>query len=137
MADVETVGRIARRDETALAELFDKYAPSAMALAMRVAGDAARAESVVVETFHWVWRAADRYDESRGSVAAWLLARVRAGALRRRVRPPSESKDPLELAYFEGLKVSEIARRLMLPAATIRSRIGLSLAGRQAREERA
>jgi RNA polymerase sigma-70 factor (ECF subfamily) len=49
-------------------------------LALRMVGESADAEEVVLEAFAQAWRDAVRYDTSRGSVVGWLttIARTRA-----------------------------------------------------------
>lgn len=86
--DARLMPRIAAGDERALQELYDRYSGPVYAIARQVLRQAADAEEVVVDTFWEIWRKADRYDPSRGSVAGYvlLLARSRAIDLRRRMQ---------------------------------------------------
>lgn len=81
--DPELLSRIARRDERALATLYDRYAGAALALAARILGDRAEAEDAVQEVLLKVWQRAEEYDTGRGSVAAWLMSSVRNAAIDR------------------------------------------------------
>jgi RNA polymerase sigma-70 factor, ECF subfamily len=74
--DRELVQRIDRGDEDAFRGLFGRYAPSAMALARRVARQPFLAEEIVQEAFLAVWRSPSGYDPQRGSVRAWLMGMV-------------------------------------------------------------
>jgi RNA polymerase sigma-70 factor (ECF subfamily) len=74
--DRELVQRIERGDEDAFRGLFGRYAPSAMALARRVARQPFLAEEIVQEAFLAVWRNPSGYDQQRGSVRAWLMGMV-------------------------------------------------------------
>jgi RNA polymerase sigma-70 factor (ECF subfamily) len=78
--DADLVARIADRDETALAALYDRFAGTLLAIGTRILGNAGDAEDVVQEVFLQVWRQAGRYDPARSSVAGWLslIARSRA-----------------------------------------------------------
>jgi RNA polymerase sigma-70 factor (ECF subfamily) len=75
--------RIAVRDAQALADLYDRCAPVALALAGRILGDRSEAEDVLQIVFTRVWQEAGRYDPAKGSAASWLLAWVRNGAIDR------------------------------------------------------
>ena len=75
--------RIAGRDAHALADLYDRFAPVALALASRVLGDRSEAEDVLQTVFTRVWQEAGRYDATRGSVATWLLSWIRNASIDR------------------------------------------------------
>jgi RNA polymerase sigma-70 factor (ECF subfamily) len=102
--DRELVQRIGRRDEEAFRRLFGRYAPSALALARRVARQPFLAEEIVQEAFLAVWRDPASYDARRGSVRAWLMGMVHhraVDAVRReesqRRRAESQGSEPVSL----------------------------------------
>jgi RNA polymerase sigma-70 factor (ECF subfamily) len=55
-----------------------------LAIGRRILGDRREAEDLLHDVFIEVWRQAADYDESRGTVRAWLLMRMRSRALDRR-----------------------------------------------------
>jgi len=78
----ETLVRAAANGDTAaLAALYDRHAPLMFALARRILGSKPEAEDIVHDVFVEAWRRAADYDETRGSVRAWLLLRTRSRAL--------------------------------------------------------
>jgi RNA polymerase sigma-70 factor (ECF subfamily) len=79
--DRPLVRRMQDGQAEALRELVERYGPTAKALALRVVRDPALAEEVVQETFLQVWRAAGRFDPSRGSVRTWVLTSAHARAV--------------------------------------------------------
>ena len=83
MSDQALLERIAGRDAQALADLYDRFAPAALALAARILGDRSEAEDVLQVVFTRVWQEAGRYDPTKGSTASWLLSWVRNGAIDR------------------------------------------------------
>ena len=125
-ADRELLRRMAAGDEKALGSLYDQWVAAVHSLAMRVLQDPDEAEDLVEETFWQAWRQATRYDESRGSVATWLLTIARSRALdrlraRRRTReePMPESEDAsLAAESHTPADSAELAeRRTMVMAA--------------------
>ncbi len=74
--DRRLVRRIEGGDEEAFRSLFATYAPSAMALAVRVVRQTQLAEEIVQEAFLTLWRTPGIFDERRGSVKAWLMTMV-------------------------------------------------------------
>lgn len=91
--------RVAAGERAALLALHDRYAPTLLAVALRVTGSRAEAEEVVQEAFVRAWREAASFDRARGSAAAWLLTLTRNRAIdlvrarRRRARHEDDSAD--------------------------------------------
>lgn len=81
--DRELMRRVAAGDETALGELYDRFASVLNALAARVLGDRGDAEEVVQEVFVYAWRRADTYDPQRSAVSTWLVLVTRSRAIDR------------------------------------------------------
>jgi RNA polymerase sigma-70 factor (ECF subfamily) len=82
-------------DQSALAELYDRYSSIVYAVALRVLGDAAAAEDVLQEVFLQLWRKPAAFDAARGNLGAWLavITRNRAiDALRKR-KPETDIED--------------------------------------------
>lgn len=91
LSDVELIDRVARRDSTALENLYDRYAASALGLALKILGDRQVAEEIVQETFWRIWKSATTFNLRRGTFSAWLFGIVRNLAvdeLRRRSSQP-------------------------------------------------
>lgn len=81
--DLRLLERIARGDNAALGELYDRLAPMLLSLARRILDDVAEAEEVVQETFLQVWNQAGRYDPSRAAVSTWLVLITRSRSIDR------------------------------------------------------
>ena len=101
LSDEALVEGIARSDETALAELYDRYGRPAYGLALRVLRDPSLAEDAVQEAFLQVWRSADRFQPGRAKVGTWLLTFVHRRAVdlvrreeRRRTEPEAAAPAP-------------------------------------------
>lgn len=82
-SDAALVKLVADRRADALAELYDRYSPTLLALARRILGNHADAEEVLQETFIQVWNRGERYDPARSSVSTWLVLIARSRAIDR------------------------------------------------------
>ena len=60
-----------RLEHTAFASLYDRIAPLVYGITRRVLRDPLMAEHVTRDVLVELWRQADRYDETRGSVETW------------------------------------------------------------------
>jgi RNA polymerase sigma-70 factor (ECF subfamily) len=78
------VRRCASRDESALAALYDESSQLVYTVAMRILQDEADASEVVLDVYKQVWDRASRFDEQRGSAAAWIVILARSRAMDRR-----------------------------------------------------
>lgn len=80
-SDVDLVRAMAHGDERAATLLYDRTSAVLYGLALRVTGQQADAEEVVLDAFAQAWRDAARFDPARASVIAWLTMMVRSRAL--------------------------------------------------------
>ncbi len=95
LSDEAVVALVARSEESALGELYDRYGGVAYALARRVVRDPALAEDVVQEAFLAVWRGAGRFMPERAKAAAWIMTLVHRRAVDLVRREQRRRADPL------------------------------------------
>jgi RNA polymerase sigma-70 factor (ECF subfamily) len=85
--------------------------------AVRSLGDRGLAEEAVQDTFVRAWRAADRFDETVGSLRTWLFAIIRNVVIdmsrARAVRPPLASEGPGDGPLVWGERSDEDFERLL------------------------
>jgi RNA polymerase sigma-70 factor (ECF subfamily) len=79
----ELAAALRRREEVALAQLYDRFGAAVYALALRVTGDAGAAEEISLDAFWQLWQQADRFDGSQGSLQNWLFTIARSRAIDR------------------------------------------------------
>ncbi len=99
LSDEALVALVARSDESALAELYDRVGGVAYGLAYRVLRDEALAEDAVQEAFLGLWRTAGSFVPERAKASTWLLTLVHRRAVdlvRREQRRRAESLDQAE-----------------------------------------
>jgi RNA polymerase sigma-70 factor (ECF subfamily) len=81
VSDAQLVTSIARYSEVALAEVYRRHGGSVYGLARRVLNSASEAEDVTQEVFLRLWNEPDRFDATRGTLRAFLLAQSHARAV--------------------------------------------------------
>lgn len=95
--DLVLLERIARRDGSAIGELYDRHARALFAVACRIVRDEGEAEDILQEAFLRVWQKAETYDPVLGTPAAWLIRIARNRAIdrlrARQARPITEPHD--------------------------------------------
>lgn len=87
----------ARGDQSALGELYDATSRLVFGLVLRIVGDRASAEEVLLDVYTQAWRQAANYDAERGAPLAWLMTIARSRAIDRiRSSRHDQLKDPLD-----------------------------------------
>jgi len=102
LSDEALVALAARSEQSALAELYDRYGRPAYGLALRVVRDEALAEDVVQEAFLTLWRTAARFLPERGKASTWILTLVHRRAVDLVRREERRRADTLERASESG-----------------------------------
>ena len=99
-ADLALLQRIVARDESAVAEHYDRHSRLVFSVIWRILRSQPDAEDVLQETFVRVWTRAETYDASLGSPTTWLtriahnraLDRLRALRARASVDGPAPER---------------------------------------------
>jgi len=117
---------VARGDEQALAELYDRFGRVAYGIAVRVVRDASLAEDAVQDAFMTAWRTAAAFDPARGKASTWLLTLVHRRAVDVVRREERRRGDPLDDAPIasgdatdESAEVREERRRVQAALAQL------------------
>lgn len=95
LSDEALVALVARGDEGALAELYDRVGRIAYGLALRVLRDERYAEDAVQEAFLQVWRNAATFRAERAKASTWILTLVHRRAVDLVRREDRRQTDPL------------------------------------------
>jgi RNA polymerase sigma-70 factor (ECF subfamily) len=129
LSEEALVSLVARSDESALAELYDRVGRTAYGLAFRVLRDDRLAEDAVQEAFLTVWRTAAAFSAERAKATTWILTLVHRRAVdlvrreqRRRAEPLADAEGSQEAAspsaadaawlQFERERVQSALRQL-------------------------
>jgi RNA polymerase sigma-70 factor (ECF subfamily) len=95
LSDEALVALVARGDEDALAELYDRVGRIAYGLALRILRDERHAEDAVQEAFLQVWRSAATFRPERAKASTWVLTLVHRRAVDLVRREERRQADPL------------------------------------------
>jgi RNA polymerase sigma-70 factor (ECF subfamily) len=95
-SDEALVALVARGEDDALGELYDRLGGIAYSLALRVLRDRALAEDAVQEAFLAVWRSAARFVPERARAQSWILTLVHRRAVDLVRREATRRTEPLD-----------------------------------------
>jgi RNA polymerase sigma-70 factor (ECF subfamily) len=112
LSDEALVALVARGDEDALAELYDRVGRIAYGLALRILRDERHAEDAVQEAFLQVWRSAATFRPERAKASTWILTLVHRRAVDLVRREERRQADPLTddaAATVEGAEQTDEA----------------------------
>ncbi len=80
--DVELLAlQLRQRDRRAFGVLYDRYSAALYGVIVRIVQIEEMAEDVLQETFIKIWKNAESYDNSRGTLFTWMLNIARNSAL--------------------------------------------------------
>jgi len=90
----DLLARVARGDQAALGELYDRYAPRIYGLIVHILPSREAAEDILQAVFARLWHESPHLRREGGSVAAWLVVSAREAAVARlrslRMHPPDD-----------------------------------------------
>jgi RNA polymerase sigma-70 factor (ECF subfamily) len=127
VTDYDLMRRVAAADETALAELYDRYGRLVMSVALGVVGDQPTAEEVTLDIFLRVWQNAAAYDPTLAKVSTWLTRMTRNRAIdrlrREAARPAAHSVAFNDAAVYRPLGDMDAVVDLALTQQRVRDAV--------------
>lgn len=125
-SDAVLVVALARYDQAALSEVYERHSGAVFALARRLVRDRALAEEVTQEIFLRLWNRPERFDADRGSLRAFLLADTHGRSidllrseLARKDREEREAqKMPTQPSSVEGEVLSRVTSETVRAAVS-------------------
>ena len=81
--DEALMRRIIARDNTAIAELYDRYGARIYGMAYHILQNQTLAEEATQDTFMKVWKKSAQWDSERGRLETWLMTIARYTAIDR------------------------------------------------------
>ncbi|MCC7154923.1 MAG: sigma-70 family RNA polymerase sigma factor [Bryobacterales bacterium] len=94
---------MANGDQGSFRQFYELTSGLVNSLALRILGNAADAEEIVVDVYSKAWRTAGSFNECRGTPLAWLLMMTRSLAIdrfRQRSSRPRATEDETRLALL-------------------------------------
>ena len=131
--DASLLSRIAQKDQSALSNLYDRYARIIYGLALKSLRSPEESEEVVLDVFAQIWRISDRFDPQKGRADTWIFTLARSRILDRlrkvkrsnassivsidalELQPKAENVDLIEDAVIQERRVQVLAALKLIP----------------------
>ncbi|GLZ09338.1 RNA polymerase sigma factor SigK [Actinomadura sp. NBRC 104412] len=107
----ELFGRVARGDQRAFEQVYDRLSGPVYGLALRIVRDPAQAEEVAQEVLVELWRKASHYRPERGSAFSWAMTLAHRRAVDR-VRSAQAGKNREVRVTLPNREYDEVAERV-------------------------
>ena len=109
----ELLALVARGDEQAFAELYQRVAPAVFGLVSKVVRNPAQSEEVTQEVFVELWRTASRFDPARGTARSWIMTCAHRRAVDRvRSAERAARRDDLAGRRDQGRPYDEVVEQV-------------------------
>ncbi len=79
--DLQLLLKISAKDESAFAQLYDRYSSIVYTFVLRIVKTAEEAEDLLQEVFLQVWNKSTLFSENKGSVYTWIITIARHRAI--------------------------------------------------------
>ena len=83
IAATQLVDRVKNGEQSAFAELYDKYAGAIYGVTLKIVRSEEAAEDVLQDAFVKIWKNIHAYDSTRGTIFTWMLNVARNTAIDR------------------------------------------------------
>ncbi|WP_459182304.1 sigma-70 family RNA polymerase sigma factor [Streptomyces sp.] len=126
--------RLARGEEAALGELYDRFASLVHSLAHRVMDDEDAAAQITREVFGYIWENPDAYDPKHGSLRSWIAGLTQRQAvhrLRQFENSGEGTPDEVEARVREASAAARADYIVTSMPAPLRQALDLAYRGRQ------
>ena len=107
------LAQVARSDEQAFAELYQRVAAAVFGLVSKVVRNPAQSEEVTQEVFVELWRTAPRFDPARGTARSWIMTCAHRRAVDRvRSAESAARRDDLAGRRDQGRPYDEVVEQV-------------------------
>jgi len=136
-SDARLVKGVVRRDPEALAELYDRYSATAYSILLRIAADPATAAQLFEDWFRQLPKQIGEYHMTCHCLEAWIILTARNFGIdhirslrvtaKREGFEAADERRILEMAFFEGSSLNELAEGLKTPSRLMEARLRAAL----------